>query len=142
MNRCTRSTRARALLALIAGLLFLSFTAVAQGIRREAPTNVVLGRLALVTPPVIAIDGKPDRLSPGARIRDLNNMLVLSASLSGKEVPVVYRRDSSGLVHEVWLLTEAEYAKLHGTLPSSGNVGSQGVQQFLDMLALIFGARP
>jgi hypothetical protein len=40
------------------------------------------------------MDGKPDRLSPGSRIRDLNNLLVLSASITGQDIPVVYRRDA------------------------------------------------
>src|SRR6188768_2807100 len=46
------------------------------------------------TPPIIAVNGKEDRLSPGARIRDLNNMLVLSGTLAGKSVYTVYKRDA------------------------------------------------
>ena len=64
--------------------------------------------------------------------------MVLSASLAGKTLPVVYRRDAAGLVHEVWLLSDAEYSKLSGLSTRSG---SEGVQMFIDMLALIFGAR-
>jgi len=116
--------------ALLAGL------AVAQGIRREAPKDVVLGQLVVTAPPQVTMDGKPDRLSPGSRIRDLNNMLVLSGSIVGKQLPVVYRRDGAGLVHEVWILTEAEYAKLGGT---SGN--PEGYKRFAELLAIIFGSR-
>jgi hypothetical protein len=114
-------------LALVAGAAF------AQGMQRSAPKDVVLGQLSVTQPPVVTIDGKPDRLSPGARIRDLNNMLVLSGTLAGRTIPVVYRRDSTGLVHEVWQLTTDEYAKLGGV---------DGAQQFAATLALIFGARP
>ena len=84
MNRCIRF--------LLACLAIATGTAFAQGLQRSAPKDVVLGRLAVTAPPQITVDGKPDRLSPGARIRDLNNMLVLSASIVGKPMPVVYRR--------------------------------------------------
>lgn len=117
-------------LALFAGAAF------AQGIVRSAPKDVVLARMAVVAPPEITLDGKPDRLSPGSRIRDLNNMLVLSGSLAGKTLPVVYRRDAAGLVHEVWQLTDDEYAKLGGA-----GSGTEGMQRFAELLALIFGAR-
>ncbi|MEJ6020972.1 hypothetical protein [Ramlibacter sp. PS4R-6] len=133
MNRCQPRWAHFALAALLA----LPLLATAQeSIRREAPKDVTLARMTVELPPVIQIDGKADRLSPGSRIRDTRNMLVLSGSLAGQTVPVVYKRDSAGLVHEVWMLSADEYKQLAG---ASG--GSQGVQQFLDMLALIFGAR-
>lgn len=142
MNRCQPMRAQLALAALLA--LPVSFAALApiqvaaqESIRREAPKDVVLGKMKVDLPPVVEIDGKADRLSPGSRIRDTHNMLVLSASLSGQTLPVVYKRDSAGLVHEVWLLTADEYKQLAGV---SGS-GSQGVQAFIDMLLLIFGAR-
>jgi len=128
MNRCFRFLLI--CLALAAGAGF------AQGLQRSAPKDVVLARIAVTAPPEITVDGKPDRLSPGARIRDLNNMLVLSASLAGKAMPVVYRRDAAGLVHEVWLLTEDEYGRLGGA-----GSGTEGARRFAELLALIFGAR-
>jgi hypothetical protein len=91
----------------------------------------------VVAPPVIQMDGQPARLSPGSRIRDTRNMLVLSGSLAGQTVPVVYRRESSGLVHEVWLLTADEYAKLSGIATNSPD----GLTQFVTALATLFGAR-
>jgi len=121
-----------------APLALSSTSAQAQGMQRETPRDVSLATIAIDLPPEITLNGKPDRLSPGARIRDLNNMLVLSASLSGKTVHAVYRRDASALVHEVWLLSPEEYQKLSGVAPGAG---VQGMQKFIDMLALIFGAR-
>ena len=117
-------------LALLAGL------ASAQGMRREAPKDVVLGKMVVTAPPQITMDGKPDRLSPGSRIRDLNNMIALSGGLVGKTLPVVYKRDAAGLVHEVWILTDAEYGKLGGA-----GSGADGYKRFVELLALIFGAR-
>ena len=128
MNRWIRISLAAS--ALLAGLAF------AQGIRREAPKDVVLGQLVVTAPPQVTIDDKPDRLSPGSRIRDLNNMLVLSGGIVGKKLPVVYRRDAAGLVHEVWILTDAEYQKLGGV-----SRDAEGHKRFAELLALIFGAR-
>ena len=117
-------------------LVILAGSALAQGIQRSAPKDVVLGRLTVTAPPEITLDGKPDRLAPGARIRDLNNMLVLSGGIAGKTLPVVYKRDSAGLVHEVWQLTDEEYSKLGGA-----GSGGDGAQRFAELLTLIFGAR-
>jgi hypothetical protein len=115
-----------------------AFAATAQGIVREAPRDVKPGIMAVsATPPVITMDGKDDRLSPGARVRDVNNMLVLSGALANKTVYTIYRRDGSGLVHEVWLLTEAEYEKLGGV--STGN--PEGYKRFYEFLDLIWAAR-
>jgi hypothetical protein len=141
MNRCNK-TLARLLLAVFAALAGLTFAfpiaASAQGIRREAPKDVVLGRLVVTAPPQVTMDGKPDRLSPGSRIRDLNNMLVLSGGIVGKDLPVVYRRDAAGLVHEAWILTDEEYGKLGG---ASRAGGADGYKRFAELLNLIFGAR-
>jgi hypothetical protein len=64
--------------------------------------------MLVTAPPEVLIDGKQARLSPGARIKNINNMLVLSASLAGISVPVVYLLDAQGMVHEVWLLSAQE----------------------------------
>ena len=138
MNRCIESRGQAALLAcaLLAGLASVSISpAAAQGLVREAPKDVKRGRLTVTAPPVVTLDGQPDRLSPGARIRDLNNLLILSGSIVGQDLPVVYRRDAAGLIHEAWLLTPEEYAKL------SGSDSPSGYQRFNELLALIFGLR-
>jgi len=108
-----------------------------ETVRREAPKDVVLGLMTVVLPPVIQMNGVDDRLSPGSRIHDTRNMLVLSASLAGQTVPVVYKRDPSGLVHEVWILSPNEYSQLSGI----SSQASDGLIQFVNLLALIFGAR-
>ena len=125
--------------AALAAALSLSVTSasLAQGIVREAPADVRPARMAVDTPPDITLDGKADRLSPGARIRDVQNMLVLSGNLAGQTVPVVYRRDGAGLVHEVWLLTEDEYARVAPTADGSAD----GSVRFARMLGLVFGSR-
>jgi hypothetical protein len=140
MNRWNR-TRARLIQVACAALAGLSLTlspaALAQGFQRSAPKDVVLGQMTVTAPPAVTMDGKPDRLSPGSRIRDLNNLVVLSGGIAGKTLPVVYRRDAAGLVHEVWLLTEEEYSKLGGVSGSS----AEGHKRFDELLMMIFGAR-
>ena len=131
MNRCLKALAGLA-------LAFACLAPFAQTLVREAPADV---RPALIevsaTPPIIAVNGEPARLSPGARIRDVNNMLVLSGTLAGRTVHTVYRKDAAGLVHEVWLLTPQEYARVGGI-----NVGDpDGYRRFNELLALIFGAR-
>jgi len=129
MNRCLKTLLFS--LALWAGLLQ------AQTVIREAPKDVKPGRLVVTAPPIITLDGKPDRLSPGSRIRDTNNMLLLSGSVVGQSLPVVYRREPSGMVHEVWVLTPEEYTRLGG----SDGIAAEGFKRFAELLNLIFGAR-
>ena len=121
---------------LAAALSLAAAAAFAQGIVREAPKDVKPGRITVTAPPEVTLNGQAERLSPGARIRNLNNLVVLSGSLVGQNLPVVYKRDAAGLVHEVWLLTEDEYAKLGG----SGADGD-GLRRLNELLALIFGSR-
>jgi len=129
MNRCLKTLLFS--LTLWAGLLQ------AQTVIREAPKDVKPGRLVVTAPPIITLDGKPDRLSPGSRIRDTNNMLLLSGSVVGQSLPVVYRREPSGMVHEVWVLTPEEYTRLGG----SDGIAAEGFKRFAELLNLIFGAR-
>ena len=68
------------------------------------------GLLRVVAPPDVVMDGQPARLAPGARIRDRNNLMVVSGALLGQELVVRYTRDPLGLVHEVWILTASEAA--------------------------------
>ncbi|HVE55065.1 MAG TPA: hypothetical protein VNB23_16905 [Ramlibacter sp.] len=129
----TRWTRAALL-----GLSFAAASVLAQGIVRTAPADVKPAIIAIsATPPIITVDGKADRFSPGARIRDRNNMQVLTGTLAGKTVYTIYRRDSAGMVHDVWLLNEEEYAKLGGT--AFGN--PEGYKRFSELLELIWAAR-
>lgn len=124
--------------ALFGLALVASAATCAQGFVREAPKDVKPGLMAVsATPPLITMDGKDDRLSPGVRIRDLNNMLVLTGSLAEQTVYTVYRRDAAGLVHEVWLLTAEEYRRVRGV-----DVGdSRGAMRFQELLNLIWAAR-
>nr|WP_315464837.1 hypothetical protein [uncultured Rhodoferax sp.] len=75
---------------------------------RNFPANALRGTLEVQAPPEVLLDSKPDRLSPGSRVRGANGMLVLSASLVGQSLPVMYTREPNGMLHEVWVMTALE----------------------------------
>ncbi len=107
---------------------------------RGAPKDVKPAIIAVsATPPIITLDGKADRFSPGARIKDRNERLVLTGTLAGQSVYTLYKRDAAGLVHEVWLLTEEEYRKLGGSSADLGN--PEGYKRFAELLDLIWANR-
>ena len=117
MNRCLRSTLASVLLTTT--LLVLANMASAQEAVRPFPPAAKRATLQVTYPPDILLNGQAARLSPGARIRGTNNMLVLSASLAGQTLLVNYVKDSQGMVHEVWVLnaTEAQQKREGASLP-------------------------
>ena len=112
MNRCIRH---RSAIFLIAACALLTGTVVAfspearaQAAVREFPRAALRGDLVVTAPPEVRLDGQADRLSPGARIRDPRNLLVMSGALIGQELVVNYLRDGAGLIHEVWILNADE----------------------------------
>lgn len=109
MNRCCPPLARRSLLALAS--LGLCSLALAQNAPRNFPTSALRGTLVVTQPPLITMDGKAAQLSPGARIKGANNMLVLSGTIVGQELLVNYTVEPHGMVHEVWILTEAEAAE-------------------------------
>jgi len=122
MNRCLFSSQHRLLaLALTAGLaLTLGAPVAAQTTPQRIPPITPAaqrGVLVVTAPPEVLLDGQATRLSPGARIHGLNNLLVMSGSLVGQALIVRYTRDPVGLVHEVWILTETEAAAAAQTQP-------------------------
>ena len=112
MNRCLTLPAARLLTTL--AILFVWTTSVhftpaaAQIAPRQFPPAAKRGNLQVTAPPTVLINGIPERLSPGARIKNENNLMVMSASLVGTRVLVNYKRDAQGLIHEVWILSPQE----------------------------------
>ncbi len=121
MNRCfhttTRLLRFVAPAALLAALTLAHAGLSAQTISRPFPPKAQRGAMVVTNPPEIVMNGKADRLSPGARIRGQNNMLVMSGALVGQNLLVNYVREPNGMVHEVWVLNEAEARQV---LPTGG----------------------
>jgi hypothetical protein len=130
MNRCTPHLVAVLLLAAATSLASLPALAQSQAAGdtlpgRQFPKAVLRGDMVVLTPPEITMDGKPERLSPGARIRGADNLLVLSGALANQKLVVNYLREPAGQVHQVWILTEDE-ARLNrrGLLERLFNWGS------------------
>jgi hypothetical protein len=75
---------------------------------RQFPKSALRGLLKVQVPPEISLNGKPDRLAPGARIRNVGNTFMTPSALAGQELLVNYTRDNIGQVHEVWVLSAEE----------------------------------
>ncbi|VWX58163.1 conserved exported hypothetical protein [Burkholderiales bacterium 8X] len=125
MNRCIatspRKLRKLALLATVAAplaaCLLVSNTASAQPVQtqeeaarggRNFPVGTLRGKFMVLNWPEIELDGQVERLSPGARIRNEQQMMVMPAAITGQKFLVNYTRDAAGLVREVWVLTPNE----------------------------------
>lgn len=123
MNRCTRRLLgALFVLGASAALLPLPASAQTDGFTpnvRQFPKAALRGKLVVLGAPNILLDGQADRLSPGARIRDANNMLVLSGALVNQPLVVNYLRESAGNVHEVWILNSEEISQKRPNSKSS-----------------------
>jgi hypothetical protein len=87
----------------------LSFSAMAQ--LRTIPKDAKVGMIRHVQAMEIEIDGQPEKLAPGAQIRDPDNRVVLPASLTEKS-HARYVVDRTGLVFRVWILSPREVAEL------------------------------
>jgi hypothetical protein len=115
MKRCTTYLLATllpiVLLATSASLAPLAATAQTTEFKpavRQFPLAARRGEMVVLAPPAITLDGKEDRLSVGSRIRDANNLLVMSGALVNQKLVVNYVRESAGNVHEVWILNSEE----------------------------------
>ncbi len=95
----------------LAGLLAATLAAPAAAqVQRNFPATALRGTLLIGEPPEIALNGKPARLAPGARIRGQDNMVQMSGALSGAKLLVHYTVDTYGLVKDVWILRPEEAA--------------------------------
>ena len=94
-------------LALITAALF---AAAAFGQVRTIPKDAKRAKMSHVQERIVALDGKREMLAPGAQIRDAMNRIVVPSALPANSL-VKYRRDPSGAVREVWILTPQEAAQ-------------------------------
>jgi hypothetical protein len=92
----------------VAAMLAASATAQVQ---RNFPATALRGEIVIGTAPEVALNGQLARLSPGARIRDTQNMLVMSGALQGQKFIVHYTLEPLGLIHDVWILRADEAAR-------------------------------
>ncbi|MCF8169046.1 MAG: hypothetical protein K9K38_17870 [Rhodoferax sp.] len=110
MNRCNASKLHPALFSGFALYLLACICSAAWGqtVGRPIPQKAQIAQMVVTQPPNVLLNDLPDRLSPGARIRGPDNLLVLSGALVGKTHLVRYQREPNGQIHEVWILNESE----------------------------------
>lgn len=88
-----------------------SIVAPAAAQTRSFPQNTLRGTIAFADDGTIALNGRATTLSPGSRVRDEQNMIVLPAALVGTKRLVHYTLDiGGGQVRDVWILRPDEAA--------------------------------
>ncbi len=85
-------------------------TAAAQA-PRNFPGTALRGEVIITHPPELLLNQVPARLAPGARIRGMDNMMVISGAAVNQRMLVHYTRDLHGHLLDVWVLTPAEAAR-------------------------------
>lgn len=128
MKRCLRAQLRFSLIAswvFVAGLGSLLAQAHAQV--RTFPATAQVGMFEVLAPPLVSFNGQDARLSPGARIKAANNLIVQPASLVGQGQWASVVREPQGMLHEVWILRAEEVQALGDNLPVTTNFvfGSQ-----------------
>ncbi len=110
MNRCLFAPKGIlfGLAALLITVCVVPEAALAQGYARQFPAAARRGMLEVTQPPQVLLNGVPQQLSPGARIKGTTNTMVMSGSLVGQRLLVNYLLNPQGQVQEVWILTDTE----------------------------------
>ena len=91
-------------------LIALVFAASAFAQLRTIPADAKRAKMSHVQERIVDLNGKREMLAPGAQIRDSANRVIVPSALPANSL-VKYRRDPSGAVHEVWILTRQEAAQ-------------------------------
>ena len=97
--------------ALIAATLVVCASAAVAQAARNFPATALRGEIVVTAPPELLLNKRPARLAPGARIRTVDNMLVLSGAAVNQRLVVNYTLDLQGQLLEVWILNPAELAR-------------------------------
>ncbi|MSQ70864.1 MAG: hypothetical protein EXR27_06185 [Betaproteobacteria bacterium] len=78
---------------------------------RSIPDAAKRGVIRPVGGMVVSIDGVTALLSPAARIRDQQNLIIVPSALPSEGATARYDIDVDGQVQRVWLLTPEEMAR-------------------------------
>jgi hypothetical protein len=105
------NTTSRCVLLLAAGLTASTLSWGQQQPIRNFPTGTLRGTVEFFDYPQATLNGRVTQLSPGARVRDTQNRIVLPGQLTGSKWVVHYTLDTVGAqVRDVWFLTAEEVA--------------------------------
>lgn len=130
MNRWQKAPKAHLFIA--ACSLLASFSAIFSSeswaqMQRIFPQSVERGVVKFSEVPLeVKLNGKDERLAPGARVRGPQNTFVLNYALVGQTFTVNYLRDPAGMVRDIWLLTPEEAQ----TLPDGSAAPTPSLKRF------------
>ncbi len=116
-SRLTQFARRAAVVLLLGFVLALTATPGEGFAARNFPRDARFGKLTAFTYPYASIGGKALRMSPGAKIYNEQNLIIMPAAMR-QQAKVLYRLDNAGSLSAIWLLTEHEAAAFERRLPS------------------------
>ena len=97
--------------ALTSATLAVCVSAAVAQAPRNFPATALRGEIVVTAPPELLLNKQPARLAPGARIRTIDNMLVMSGAAVNQRFMAHYTLDLQGQLLEVWILNPAELAR-------------------------------
>lgn len=104
-------TMPRCVVHALAALLIVAPIVAQAQVQRVFPRNALRGTVEFGVPPAVLLNGKSAQLAPGVRVRDTNNMIVLSGEFAGSKLTVNYTFDMLGDINGVWVLRAEEIAQ-------------------------------
>jgi hypothetical protein len=108
-RRLTRFACRLTAVALLGCVLALGAPPGAVSAARNLPKDARFGKLTAFTYPYASIGGKALRMSPGAKIYNEQNLIIMPVAMR-QQAKVLYRLDNAGSLSAIWLLTEHEAA--------------------------------
>ena len=112
MNRCLFRPLLSVSTALTVGVLALaatsSFNAAEAQSRRTFNDRAERGTIEFVSPPYVRLNGKDAQLSPGSRVYNADNRIVMANNVKGGKFIVRYLTDNMGQLGDVWILSQQE----------------------------------
>jgi len=78
---------------------------------RNFDAQTLRGELVVTRPPEALLNNQRAQLAPGARIRNANNLMLLSGEVVNQRLLVHYTLDINGQILNAWILTPAEAAR-------------------------------
>ena len=78
---------------------------------RSLPQHAQYGKLTKFSYPHVTIGGKTLRMSPGAKIYDEQNRIIMPAAMR-QSAPILYQVDNAGELSSIWILNQEE-ARAH-----------------------------
>jgi hypothetical protein len=105
------------LFAILSTLMLSCVTLSAVAFERPFPNDVKRGTMTLTNGQNLMINGKPRAFSGAIQIRNADNLIQMSGSISGNAMPINYTENFQGDIHRVWILTAEEARQKHPTAP-------------------------